>query len=111
MQLPGSVRNIIVCYGNRGRESESMSSKNAGMAAAVLSPGGVFMDKNKKKIRKSILTASTFPLPTPIRVPATSDCLETYFSGGFILFSNYRVCVDFSGSFYFFLICVPFLGS
>ena len=25
--------------------------------------------------------------------PATSDCLETYFSGGFILFSNYRVCV------------------
>ena len=45
--------------------------------------------------------------------PATSDCLETNFSGGgyFILFSNYRVCVDFSGSFYFFLICVPFLGS
>ena len=45
--------------------------------------------------------------------PATSDCLEPYFSGGFyfILFSNYRVCVDFSGSFYFFLICVPFLGS
>ena len=40
--------------------------------------------------------------------PATSDCLETYFSGGFILFLNYRVCVDFSGSFYFFLICVPF---
>ena len=31
--------------------------------------------------------------------------------GDFILFSNYRVCVDFSGSFYFFLICVPFLGS
>ena len=26
-------------------------------------------------------------------------------------FSNYRVCADFSGSFYFFLICVPFLGS
>ena len=44
--------------------------------------------------------------------PAMSDCLEPYFSGGFILFfSNYRVCVDFSGSFYFFLICVPFLGS
>ena len=41
--------------------------------------------------------------------PATSDCLETYVSGGFILFSNYRVCVDFSGSFYFFLIYVyPF---
>ena len=33
--------------------------------------------------------------------PATSDCLETYFSGGFILFSNYRVCVDFSGPFLF----------
>ena len=29
-------------------------------------------------------------------------------------FSNYRVCVDFSGSFYLFFIfsqCVPFLGS
>ena len=33
------------------------------------------------------------------------------FLGGFILFSNYRVCVNFSGSFYLFLICVPFLGS
>ena len=31
--------------------------------------------------------------------------------GGFLFFSNYRVCVDFSGSFYFFLIFVPFLGS
>ena len=29
------------------------------------------------------------------------------FLGGVILFSNYRVCVDFSGSLYFFLICVP----
>ena len=28
-----------------------------------------------------------------------------------ILFSDYRVCVDFSGAFCFFLICVPFLGS
>ena len=37
--------------------------------------------------------------------PATSDCLEPYFSGGFFFFfSNYRVCVDFFGSFYFFLI-------
>ena len=37
--------------------------------------------------------------------PATSDCLETCFSGiYFILFSKYCVCVDFSGSFYFFLI-------
>ena len=44
--------------------------------------------------------------------PATSDCPEPYFFlGGFILFSNYRVCVDYSGSFYLFLICVPFLGS
>ena len=34
--------------------------------------------------------------------PATSDCLEPYFS--VVFFSNYRVCVDFSGSFYFFLI-------
>ena len=37
--------------------------------------------------------------------PATSDCLEPYFSGGGVLFfSNYRVCVDFYGSFYSFLI-------
>ena len=36
--------------------------------------------------------------------PATSDYLEPYFSGVFLFFSNYRVCVDFSGSFYFFLI-------
>ena len=41
---------------------------------------------------------------------ATSDW-RLIFLGGFILFSNYRVCVDFSGSFDFFLICVPFLGS
>ena len=42
--------------------------------------------------------------------PATSDCLEPYFSGGGCFISNYRVCVDFSGSFYFFPICVyPFL--
>ena len=36
--------------------------------------------------------------------PATSDCLEPYFSGVFSFFSNYRVCVDFSGSFYLFFI-------
>ena len=37
--------------------------------------------------------------------PATSDCLEPYSSGGvFLFFSNYRVCVDLSGPFYFFLI-------
>ena len=36
--------------------------------------------------------------------PATSDCLELYFSVfSFLFFSNYRVCVDFSGSFYLFL--------
>ena len=35
--------------------------------------------------------------------PATSDCLEPYFSVFFLFFSN-RVCVDFSGAFYFFLI-------
>ena len=34
-----------------------------------------------------------------------------FFWGVLFYFSNYRVCVDFSGSFYFFLICVPFLGS
>ena len=34
--------------------------------------------------------------------PATPDCLEPYSSGVFfVFFSNYRVRVDFSGSFYF----------
>ena len=42
--------------------------------------------------------------PLPDMSPATSDCLEPYFYEFFILFSNYRVCVDFSGFFYFFLI-------
>ena len=37
--------------------------------------------------------------------PAKSDCPEPYFFCFFFLFfSNYRVCDDFSGSFYFFLI-------
>ena len=49
-----------------GRESESMLSWNAWMAAAVFPPSGVFMDKQKKWWL--ILTTSTFPLPTPIRV-------------------------------------------
>ena len=33
-----------------GKESESMLSGNAGMAVAVLPPGGVFMNEKKKKI-------------------------------------------------------------
>ena len=48
------------------RKLESMLNGNAGMTAAVISPGGVFMDKKKK--RWSILTTSMFPLPTPIPV-------------------------------------------
>ena len=47
----------------QGGESESGS---AWMAAAVLSPGGVFVTKNKKGCL--LLTTSTFPSPTPIRV-------------------------------------------
>ena len=50
--------------------------------------------------------------PLSAMSPATSDCLEPYFSGFFILFSNYPVCVDFSGSFYLFISqFIPFLGS
>ena len=33
-----------------GRESESILSNNAGMVAAGLSPGGVFINKKKKKV-------------------------------------------------------------
>ena len=34
----------------KGGESESVLSGNAGIAAAVLSPGGIFLNKNKKKV-------------------------------------------------------------
>ena len=47
-------------------ESASVSSGSDGMAAAVLSPGGLSSTKIKKE--EYILTTSTFPLPTPIRV-------------------------------------------
>ena len=50
----------------KGEESESVLSGNDGMAAAVLSPGGVFVNKNKKGDK--ILTIPTFPSPTAIRV-------------------------------------------
>ena len=36
----------------KGEESESVSSGNDGMAAAVLSPGGLFLNKNKKGISR-----------------------------------------------------------
>ena len=35
----------------KGEESESVSSGYDGMAAAVLSPVGLFLNKNKKSIR------------------------------------------------------------
>ena len=43
-----SENNSRVPWGT-GRKSESMSNGNGGMAAAVLSRGGVLMDKKKKK--------------------------------------------------------------
>ena len=47
--------------------------------------------------------------------PATSDCLEPYFSGGFFFSFPIIACVlTFLGPFIyfgFFLQCVPFLGS
>ena len=65
MQLPGSARKNYHVPWETGRESESMSSENAGIASAVLAPGGVFINKIE---RWSMLTASTFPLPTPVRM-------------------------------------------
>ena len=44
-----SGSNFRVAWGT-GRESESMLSGNAGIAVAVLSPGGVFLDKKEKKM-------------------------------------------------------------
>ena len=62
-----SEKNYRVPWG-AGRESESISSGNAGMDAAVLSPGGVCMDKNKNKKVVDIHHFHALPLPTPIRV-------------------------------------------
>ena len=42
--------------------------------------------------------------------PATSDCLEPYFSEFFFFFFQLSR-VNFSGSFYYIMIRVPFLGS
>ena len=53
--------------GGTGRKSESITSGNDGMAATVLSSGGVFMDKRKIKMWLILIT-STFPLSTPIQV-------------------------------------------
>ena len=60
-----SEKQSRVAWG-KGRESESVLSENAGMAAAVLSSDGLFMGKKEKMW--SILTTFKFPLPTPIRV-------------------------------------------
>ena len=44
-----SEKSSSVAWGT-GREFESILSGNAGMAAALLSHGGVFINKNKKKV-------------------------------------------------------------
>ena len=41
-------KSSIVAAWKKGEESASVSSGNDGMAAAVLSPGGLFLNKNKK---------------------------------------------------------------
>ena len=43
-----SEKSSRVAWG-KGRKLGSILSDNAGIAAAVLSPGGVFIDKKKKK--------------------------------------------------------------
>ena len=48
--MPGSARKILVYHAKLVRESESMSSENAGVAATVLFPGGEFIKKNKKVV-------------------------------------------------------------
>ena len=42
--------NISSVAWGKGEESESVLSENTGMAAAVLSPGGVFINENKKVV-------------------------------------------------------------
>ena len=46
----GSSEGNLSVAREKGGESESVLSGSAGMAAAVLSPGGVFINKNKKKV-------------------------------------------------------------
>ena len=48
LQLREMIVYYLVPWGTGGK-SESVSSENSGMAAAVLSPGGVFVEKRKKK--------------------------------------------------------------
>ena len=47
LQLREMIVYYLVPWGTGGK-SESVSSENSGMAAAVLSPGGVFVEKEKK---------------------------------------------------------------
>ena len=69
----------------KGRESESILSRNAGMAAAVLSPGGVSINKIKKKVvdinpfhfslcNKHVIWENYFTPPNQCRTRATPMC-------------------------------------
>ena len=42
-------RKSYIAAWKKGKESESVSSGNDGTAEAVLSPGGLFLNKNKKE--------------------------------------------------------------
>ena len=44
------VKSSVVTAREKGEESASVLSNSDGMAAAVLSPGGLFIDKNKKRV-------------------------------------------------------------
>ena len=46
--MPGWAEQVLLQHG-KGEESEFVSSGNDGMAAAVLSPGGLFLKKKKKE--------------------------------------------------------------
>ena len=65
----------------------------------------LFLKKNLNGPRVSSGSDGLYISPLSDMSPATSDCLEPYFSGfSFLFFSKYRVFVDFSGSFDFLLV-------
>ena len=63
-------KSSIVAAWKRGKYSVSVSSGNDGMAAAVFSPGGLFLKKKKMSIRYQPLPR--FPCPRPF------ECIESH---------------------------------
>ena len=109
-----SQRSCSVCKGHtrEGYKQDSCSSSQwIWRTSSTSGPGGSLRDQPGFSglylvcfillgIACRVEAMGSNPSPLPVMSPATSDCLEHYFS----VFSYYHVCVDFSGSFDFSLI-------